>query len=252
MCILENRRIVGQGQILPWCKAAASTATKSCTHAFGAFHSAHPCWYAQLWAHQDHCSPIMEWPFPTYLGPPTHWGETNPKGASAAEPAVQVPLQTGCCSRLWLAAAHMAVLYLRGGGGAEGGVVFFLCCSCCVLSTDWGKAGILSESSSFCGQESQRQQSSYTRTCLWHLCQAPGPHQAWSDYITKINVVFGCFTQQSGRHLFPAVGGRGDMFSMWKFSKLTEFHSHQSSHTAQQMIQSLQRDFICADSNPLT
>lgn len=91
----------------------------------------------------------------------------------------------------------------------------------------------------------------YTQTHLWHLWQAPGPHQAWSDYITKINVVFGCFTQQSGRHLFPAVEG-GDMFSMWKFSKLTEFHSHQSSHTAQQMIQSLQRDFICADSNPLT
>lgn len=136
------------------------------------------------------------------------------------------------------------------GGGEE--VVFFLCCLCCVLSTDWRKAGILSKSSSFYGRESQRQKSSYTWTRLWHPCQAPGPHQAWSDYITKINVVFGCFTRQSGRHLFPAVGGRGDMFSMWKFSKLTEFHSHQSSHTAQQMIQSLQRDFICADSNPLT
>lgn len=135
MCILENRRIVGQGQILPWCKAAASTATKSCTHAFGAFHSSHPCWYAQLWAHQDHCSPIMEWPFPTYLGPPTHWGETNPKGASAAEPAVQVPLQTGCCSRLWLAAAHMAVLYLRGGGGAGGGLFSF----CAVRAVFWAQ-----------------------------------------------------------------------------------------------------------------
>lgn len=99
--------------------------------------------------------------------------------------------------------------------------------------------------------DSETVQLCYTRTHLWHLWQAPGPHQPWSDYITKINVVFGCFTQQSGRHLFPALGG-GDMFSMWKFSKLTEFHSHQSSHTAQQMIQSLQRDFICADSNPLT
>lgn len=116
-----------------------------------------------------------------------------------------------------------------------------------------GKAAVLPEAASFYGREVRRQPSIGIHKRIYG-CSDKLLDRIRHDLITSLKLMWSLDVLHSdlGGIYFLQFRGWGDMFSMWKFSKLTEFHSHQSSHTAQQMIQSLQRDFICADSNPLT
>lgn len=134
----------------------------------------------------------------------------------------------------------------------RGGVLIPFCAL--FWSTDKKKSGLLCKSSSFSGWEIQKQCSFVIHKHIYGIFDKLLDHIS-HNLITSLKLMWSLdvlHNNLGGIYFLHLGGGNDDMFSMWKFSKLTEFHSHQSSHTAQQMIQSLQRDFICADSNPLT